>query len=959
MADNPLRQLEACGTAVWNDFIRRDFVQDGGLKKLVDEDGISGVTSNPTIFEKAIGGSSDYDSQLRDLVQSGVTQPEGIFRELASTDICMAADVLKPVYEQTKMHDGYVSVEVSPEAAHDYQKTLDDAHYFWNRIDRPNIMIKVPATAEGIPAVEQLISEGINVNITLIFSVDVYEDVMEAFLKGLERRVEQGQPVDHIASVASFFVSRVDTLTDKLLEGKLGEAGADQQEIKSLEGKAAIANAKIAYERFQRVFSSDRFKKLEARGAQVQRPLWASTSTKNPNYPDTMYVDQLAGQEIVNTMPPATIDAVRDHGKIDCGTVTENVEEAHQVIDRLRKVGIDIKDVTDQLTVEGVDAFANSLHGLYSVIAEKTANIQSQVESSASSSLDGQQSAVDTALQHLDGDKTIQRLWEKDPTVWKPAGEDQSEIADRLGWLDVADQMLQHTDRFEEVASTVRSEGYSHVVVLGMGGSSLAPYVLSQTFGKQDGFPELLILDSTDPEAVASIEHQVDPGKTLFIVASKSGTTTEPNAFMETFWEKVSGSGTSEPGKHFAAITDPGTSLENLAKERSFRWTFLNPADIGGRYSALSYFGMVPAAAMGLDVKKLLERAVKMEEACSASVGARQNPGAWLGAVMGELSKAGRDKVTFFLSPGISTFGLWLEQLLAESTGKEGKGLVPVPDNPPGAPEVYGNDRLFVAITLGDEGQDMEPKVSALESAGQPVVRLHLQDPYDLGAEFFRWEFATAVAGSLMGINAFNQPNVQESKDNTKRLLQQFEQDGSLPEPKPLAEQDGIRIYLNDAARSCVPADSLGDAGSILSELLGQVRVPEYVALMAYIEPSAQHDQELEPLRVALRDALHVAVTLGYGPRFLHSTGQLHKGGPPEGVFVQITAGSSQDVDVPGEKYSFATLVAAQALGDFQSLQQHGRPAVRLHLPDESQQSIGRLTTLLQSAAGRQPAHVG
>jgi transaldolase/glucose-6-phosphate isomerase len=959
MAENPLRTLEDCGTAVWNDFIDRQFVRNGGLKKLVDDDGISGVTSNPTIFEKAIGNSPDYDQQLRDLVSSGVTTPEGIFRELASTDIETAADVLRPVYDKTNMHDGYVSVEVSPEAAHDYQKTLEDAHFFWKRVDRPNVMIKVPATPEGVPAVEQLISEGINVNITLIFSVDVYEDVMEAYLKGLERRVEQGQPIDHIASVASFFVSRVDTLTDKLLEEKAGESGADGQKIKALEGKAAIANAKIAYERFQRVFTSDRFKRLEAKGAQVQRPLWASTSTKNPEYPDTMYVDQLAGQEIVNTMPPATIDAVRDHGKITCGTVTQDVEAAHQVMDELREVGIEIKDVTDQLTKEGVESFEKSLHGLYGVIAEKTAKIQPSAQSGGDSSLDGQQTAVESALQHLDGDKTIQRLWDKDPTVWKPAGQDQSEIADRLGWLDVADTMLRNADRFNDVAQTVRAEGFTHVVVLGMGGSSLAPYVLSQTFGKQDGYPELLILDSTDPEAVSTIEREIDLPKTLFIVASKSGTTTEPNAFMETFWQKVADAGNAEPGAQFAAITDPGTKMEEVAKERNFRWTFLNPADIGGRYSALSYFGMVPAAAMGLDVQKLLDGAVKMEQACSASSDAGQNPGAWLGTVMAELNKVGRDKVTFFLSPGISTLGLWLEQLLAESTGKEGKGLVPVPDNPPGSPTDYADDRLFVAITLGDEGGDMEQKVSALQDAGLPVVRLHLNDPYDLGAEFFRWEFATAVAGSLLGINAFDQPNVQESKDNTKRLLQEFEQSGSLPEPKPLAENDGIRIYLNDAARSSVPPESLGDASNLLSELLGQVRAPEYLALMAYIEPSPDHDKELEPLRVALRDALRVAVTLGYGPRFLHSTGQLHKGGPPEGVFVQITAGSAQDVEVPGEKYSFGTLVAAQALGDFQSLQQHGRPAVRLHLPDESTGSIQKLTSMLQSAAGRQPAQVG
>lgn len=374
MATNPLQQLNECGTSAWSDFIRRSFIKNGDLQKLVD-DGISGVTSNPTIFEKAIGGSDDYDDQLHELAQQG-KNPEEIFREVASTDICMAADILRPVYDRTDRHDGYVSVEVSPAAAHDLQKTLEDAHFFWQRIDRPNIMIKVPATPEGIPAIEQLISEGINVNITLIFAVEVYEQVIEAYLRGLEKRVEQNQPIDHIASVASFFVSRVDTLVDKLLEAKAGDADkSTSEELKSLEGKAAIANAKIAYELFEREFGSDRFKALEAKGAQVQRPLWASTSTKNPNYPDTMYVDELIGRETVNTMPPQTITAVRDHGKVQCDAVTKGVQEAHEVFDRLKSVGIDMKDVTDQLTTEGVKSFADSLNSLYDTIGQKSEKV--------------------------------------------------------------------------------------------------------------------------------------------------------------------------------------------------------------------------------------------------------------------------------------------------------------------------------------------------------------------------------------------------------------------------------------------------------------------------------------------------------------------------------------------------------------------------------------------------------
>jgi transaldolase len=378
MADNPIRELNACGQSVWNDFIQRSFIQDGGLKKLVEQDGISGVTSNPTIFQKAIGSSSDYDDELRRYAEEG-EDAEGIFKKLACNDIAMGADILRPVYDRTSGQDGYISIEVSPDAAHDTKKTLDDAHFFWETIKRPNIMIKVPATPEGLPAIEQLISEGINVNITLIFAVEVYEEVMEAYIRGLERRVERGEPIDRIASVASFFVSRVDTLVDKLLEKKAdGADDATREGLKQLEGKAAIANAKIAYEKFQNVFGSDRFKTLAARGARVQRPLWASTSTKNPNYEDTYYVTNLVGRDTVNTMPPETIEAVLDHGRIECDSVVQGVDEAHNQIEALARAGISMTDVTSQLTREGVQKFADSLHGLFDTVNGKLEGLKQE-----------------------------------------------------------------------------------------------------------------------------------------------------------------------------------------------------------------------------------------------------------------------------------------------------------------------------------------------------------------------------------------------------------------------------------------------------------------------------------------------------------------------------------------------------------------------------------------------------
>jgi hypothetical protein len=458
---------------------------------------------------------------------------------------------------------------------------------------------------------------------------------------------------------------------------------------------------------------------------------------------------------------------------------------------------------------------------------------------------------------------------------------------------------------------------------------------------------------------VAHVEATVNLARTLFIVSTKSGGTTETLSFFETFWERVHAIAAENTGKQFIAITDPGTSLQDLAREHGFRACYLNPPDIGGRYSALSYFGLIPAAVAGIDVRRLLSAGLDMECACAASVAAADNPGAWLGTVMAEAARVGRDKVTFFLSEEIAMLGLWLEQLLAESTGKEGKGLVPVPDNPPGAPADYGDDRLFVLVDLaGSESERLAAAAKALRDAGQPLVHLQLKDLYSLGAEFFRWEFATAVAGALLQINAFDQPNVQESKDNTKRLLGEFEKAGHLSPPRPVASSAGISVRANDAARALLEGGAAATPDEVLARYFARIDPPEYAAIMAYIAPTPESDRVLNALRVAIRDSRKVAVTLGYGPRFLHSTGQLHKGGPPEGIFLQITAGPGREVSIPGAPYSFGTLIQAQALGDFESLQQHGRPALSVHLADESVASLRGLVDLARGALNRQASTV-
>ncbi len=536
----------------------------------------------------------------------------------------------------------------------------------------------------------------------------------------------------------------------------------------------------------------------------------------------------------------------------------------------------------------------------------------------------------------------IERIWNKDTTLWKQEESHQKIIKNSLGWLTVATQMLAVADELRSFADNVRGSEFQQVMVCGMGGSSLCPEVLRQTFGRQEAYPELLVLDSTDPDAIDNFRKQIDVDRCLFVIASKSGTTTEPNAFHR-YWYNEVGQHNNEPGKSFITITDPGSQMADTAATEGFRRIFLNQPDIGGRYSALSYFGMVPAALMGLDFGKLLRGAETMAQACGARVQANQNPGAVLGAVMSECALAGRDKLTIVTDQKLSTLGLWIEQLIAESTGKEGKGIVPVVGEPLGPVSAYGNDRLFVSISVGAPDDETKSKLKALEAAGHPVVYRSLSEVYDLGVEFFLWEMATAFAGWRLSINPFDQPNVQESKDATKALLDKYARQGKLAEQSPLASDGQLSVYAGDEAG----ASGTGSVREALRAHCAKIKAGDYIALLAYVEETTEIDAGLQTIRTGLRDATDCATTIGYGPRFLHSTGQLHKGGPDSGVFIQVTAPDKVDLDVPGAPYSFGILKEAQALGDFQSLLAHGRRAIRVDLGDDALAGLRKLQEIL------------
>ena len=925
---NPLKILQNYGQSVWLDFIRRSLITSGELQRLLDEDGLRGVTSNPAIFEKAIAGSNDYEADLKALERHKNLDAKEVYERLAIRDIQEAADVLAPLYVATGRRDGYVSLEVSPDLANDTGRTTAEARRLWKAVARENVMIKVPATPAGIPAIQQLIADGINVNVTLLFAPEAYQRVATAFIEGLEAFGKAGGDVSRVASVASFFISRIDALIDARVGERL-KTSTDAMEaalLKGLLGKVAIANAKLTYQRYKEIYAGPRWQALAARGAQTQRLLWASTSTKNANYRDVVYVEELIGKDTVNTIPPATFDAFRDHGR-PRASLEANLEEAADTMQTLEKVGISMTAVTDTLLNEGVKIFVDAFVKLIAAVSKRFASPELVKRQTVTLPPD-LDAAVRTVVRDWETGGKVRRLWARDATLW--TGSDE---ADWLGWLGITDDQIANIDHLHKIQADARSSGVGHVLLLGMGGSSLCPEVLKMTFGKIAGHPELHVLDSTDPAQIKAVERKVDLGKTLFVVSSKSGSTLEPNIFKQYFFERTREVvGPDRVGSRFIAITDPGSKLHRVAEADRFRHVFFGLPSIGGRFSALSDFGLVPAAVMGIDVARFLGQADQMAKACASSVPVQENPGAVLGIVMGVLGTHGRDKVTLITSPAIHTLGAWLEQLIAESTGKEGQGLVPVDCEPLGAPAAYGADRLFVYVRLAsapDPRQDEH--VTALEAAGQPVVRIEIEDPYDLGAEFFRWEFATAVAGSVLGINTFNQPDVEASKTATRKLTTEYETTGTLP-PETLLRIDDRNVAAQ------------------LARHLARVKANDYVALLAYIEMTDAHEAELQKMRTAIRDRYKVATCVGFGPRFLHSTGQAYKGGPSSGVFLQITCDDAADLPVPGQTYTFGVVKAAQARGDLEVLEERGRRALRVHLGSDVAAGLKKLRATIEQA---------
>jgi transaldolase/glucose-6-phosphate isomerase len=906
-------KLNLLGQSVWYDNVERSLIKNGKMRAMIESRTIYGVTSNPSIFKNAILHTDAYNADIKTMSWVGLN-PQEIFYRLAIKDIRDVADLFLPYYEATQGADGFVSLEVNPKLAYYTKGTIEEVKWLWRAVNRPNLMVKIPATKEGLPAISEAIASGINVNVTLIFSRQRYVEVMEAYVKGLEMGLERGIDVSGIASVASFFVSRLDTKADGYLEELIKEGGTTADRARALLGTIAVANTRLAYQAYEQFFGMNRFSLLEKQGACKQRPLWASTSTKNPDYADVKYIEELIAGNTVNTVPPKTLEAYLDHGDPKI-RIYEDLDKAELIFDQLEGLGISIDRLTQELEDEGVAQFEGAFDDLLVSIADKQRDYMADLVSLSSK--------VQDEVNNFEENRVNSRIFRNDPTVWTDDLQGKSEIQKRLGWLYLPSESK---SLFKDLALFVedcKKDGIEQVLLLGMGGSSLAPETMYLVLKQQITGMDFKILDSTVPSEVKASEDWVDYQKTLFIVASKSGSTTETLSAFDYFWLQSEPELSEQRPRHFIAITDPGSSLAKLGQSLGFRAVFGANSNVGGRYSALSHFGLVPAALMGIDTGKLLEAAQAGFESAFCS-DLDKNTSALLGIICGTAQTQGKDKLTILTDSSLSPLGAWLEQLIAESSGKQGKGIVPIVDEPEVAVEKYHFDRLFVYIRFSGEYDQF---VKDLKSANHPVITLAYEDLYDIGRIFYDWEYAVAVACHVIGVNAFDQPNVQGSKDRTKQKISNYLEQGKLDEAVPVWQKDGLQVFGP-------PFDGLNDCHSlwdVINRFIESSVDGDYIAINAYVPRNADTTEKLTRLRKHILEKTGRGTTLGFGPRFQHSTGQLHKGGANNGLFIQITMDDAEDMEIPAKGYTFGVLARAQAQGDLESLLAKKRRAIRIH----------------------------
>jgi transaldolase/glucose-6-phosphate isomerase len=912
LPSNPLLELQRLGQSPWHDDIHRGLLRAGDLARLVRDGDVTGLTSNPTIFAQAIADGADYDAALAALTVAG-RAPEAIVDALVVEDARAAADVFAPIFQRTRRADGYVSIEVAPTLAHETAATVRDARRLWRAVNRPNLMVKIPATAEGVPAIEECIAAGINVNVTLLFSLARYGDVIDAYLRGLTRRLEAGMRIDRIASVASFFVSRIDTAVDRLLDDRIGAASRERRaQLERLRGKAAIAQAKLAYQLFRDRFAGDVFALLAREGARVQRPLWASTSTKNPAYPDIYYVEALVGPDTVNTMPPATLRAYKDHGHPE-DRLALAVDRARTVLGQLAQFGIDIDAVTRRLESEGVATFIRSWQGLIDTVGRRRDALRLATRTKAR--LGPAERTVARALVTLTSDRVGERLWAEDPTLWNR----QQGIpgTGSHAWLAIPKADAPAVAAISAFTADVRAAGLTHALVCGVGADVMPAGFLRRALGVARGGLDVRAVDAADPATVRAAGERTDPRRTLYVLCGTDAPALVDAAFAE-LWARARAVLGGEPGAHFAAVGTPGGALESLAGEHRFRRVFRTPGDVTGRWAALSALGLLPAALCGADLTKVLERARRMATACGAVVPPRHNPGLWLGGILGALARSGRDKLTLILPDRLAPFGLWIEQLIAGATGKNGRGLIPVTGEPLGPPRLYGKDRLFVHVHLGT-AQDRA--AASLAAAGHPVVTIGLADGYDVAGEIVRWELAAAAAARLLDVHPFAEPETLELEAAVRRALA-----AGTPHPiDPLVAQ-------------------APDFAARLGTQLAAARGRRWVAITAWCAATPPRERVLSEVRAAIRKRFGVATTVAFGPAAVYATGQLHVAGPATAIALDLTA----DDAAP----DLAAIPRAAAAARAALLVAQRRPVLRVHLG----RAVDAGLALMLAALQRKPA---
>jgi len=952
----PVFEAHAFGQSIWLDNISRDLLLSGELRRWVENEGIRGVTSNPAIFEKAIAQSSDYDPAARALIGQGASDALDVFERLAVQDIQLGCDVLRPVWEESEGRDGFVSLEVSPHLSNDTEGTIQEARRLAAAVARDNLMIKVPATPEGVPAIQQLISDGIHVNVTLLFAVDAYTAVHQAYISGLEARLDRGESVSGIASVASFFISRIDATVGQHVAAKLENEKdeAVRARLEALNAKVAIANAKLAYALFLEDLAGERWQRLAAAGADPQRVLWASTGTKDPALPKTLYVDELIGLHTVNTLPDATLAAFREEGQVRDALGQDPAPlraEAQAVLSEVDALGISLKEITDGLLTKGCALFSDAFDSLLlSVETKRQALLGSALASTRYALGEASAELESEAAAWVQEGKT-HALWRKEASIFSDADE-----SIWMGWLDLPSSSPEVAIGTAGLREAIRNHPADTAVVIGMGGSSLWPDVLGKTFAAEAEASDattrrLTILDTTVPDAVEAQLSALDLERCLFFVSSKSGSTIEPNAIFELVYARlVERVGKEAAGRHFVAITDPGSQLEARAAELSFLGTALGRTDVGGRFSALSPFGLLPAEAMGLDPEALLGRARTMAAACAPFVSPERNPGVALGLTLGLLSRQGKDKLSLSVSPEIELFTDWIEQLVAESTGKHGRGVVPIAGEPLAAPNRYANDRVFVDVAVAGDPTAAERSASldALEAAGHPVIRIELAERLDLIQEVFRWEIATAVAGALWELNPFDQPDVESAKIASRALMDEAAQGGGLPAPDATVESEGARYLAAPAL------DDADDVAGLVRSLVDGLTANDTFIVNAFLADTPEIRAALTTLRQKVGDARSVATTLDFGPRYLHSTGQLQKGGPNRVAGLHLwqsaAARPGDALAIPEMGVDFDVLAEAQAVGDFRVLADRERRILGIDVGADVMATLTRLSDLIDGA---------